>query len=304
MTPMSVDFQAYLDAKFPLDERSLNRDVRALFEALLGERAAARLLDIGAGTGASLDRLLALPGPARLEVTFVDRDGELLDLARRRAEPKLAAAGFAVGADREPLQARRATQTLTLAYRAADLGDYRPAATGHWDGIIAHALMDLLPPGRMARRMRDWLKPGGLVYATLNYDGGTVLFPGFHDAGFEDAVLAHYDASMARQLDGEACGGAQSGRRLHAALLAAGFELLAYGSSDWNITPCRGAYRDDDARCLRALLDMIHDEAQRSGRFDAGTLDAWWQLRREQIDGRQLGLIIHQLDLLARKPAA
>ena len=40
-----------------------------------------------------------------------------------------------------------------------------------------------------------------------------------------------------RRVDGQATGGAYCGRRLHELLPEYGFDILAHGSSDWNIAP-------------------------------------------------------------------
>ena len=301
---MSSAFADYLDAKYPLDERSLNRDVRAVFESALRSHAAVRVLDIGCGSGASLCRLLQAGLNGRVELTGVDRDPELLQLARSRAVHDLEMADFELSRSTEVIQARRNREAITLRFEAADLAGYEPEQPGTHDAVIAQALMDLLPVQSMVERIRGWLAPAGLFYASLNYDGGTVLFPAHPKGEFEAALLGAYDASMARSVGGLPCGGAHAGRRLHAALTEAGFDILALGSSDWNITPYCGAYRDADEACLAALLDMIHGEGQRSGRFEPQQLDGWLSQRRTQLAQRKLGLIIHQIDLVAQKPAA
>ena len=299
---MSNAFCAYLDAKFPLDERSLNPAARSLFQMALQRRASAAVLDLGCGTGASLRRLLAAGGFVKLELTAIDRDAGVLAVARDAAVRTLREHGFSVAIRDDMVQAGQQGRQVTVRHVAADLQDFEPGWQNGYDAVIAHALMDLLPAPVMARRILDWLAPGGLFYATLNYDAGTTLFPPYRDAGLEAAVLSCYDASMERRAGGLTCGGAQTGRRLHAALVSAGYAVLAYGSSDWNITPYCGAYRDADEHCLTALLAMIHDEASRAGRFDPAALAAWHAQRQAQIRQRELGLIIHQIDLLGQKP--
>jgi SAM-dependent methyltransferase len=301
---MSVAFAEYLDAKYPLDERSLNGDVRALFESSLRSHSALRILDMGCGSGASLRRLLQAGLHGRIELTGVDRDADLLQRARDRIVHNLEMAEFELSMSAEVVEARRNRETVTLRFAAADLSTYEPAQSGIYDAVIAQALMDLLPLERMVERIRGWLAPAGLFYASLNYDAGTVLYPEYPSNQFEAALLDVYDASMARSVGGQPCGGAQSGRHLHAALSKVGFDILALGSSDWNITPYCGGYRDADELCLAALLDMIHGEGLRSGRFETQALDDWLGYRQAQLADSKLGLIIHQIDLVAQKPAA
>jgi SAM-dependent methyltransferase len=301
---MSIAFAEYLDAKYPLDERSLNRDVRALFESSLRSHSALRILDMGCGSGASLRRLLQSGLNGRVELTGVDRDADLLQLARDRIVHDLEMAEFELSRSAEVVDARRNREVVTLRLEAADLSAYEPSQSGIYDAVIAQALMDLLPLERMVERIRRWLAPAGLFYASLNYDAGTILYPAYGNGVFEAALLGVYDASMERWVDGQRCGGAHSGRRLHAALSEAGFDILALGSSDWNITPYCGAYRDADEVCLAALLDMIYGEGLRSGQFETRQLEDWLGDRQTQLANRKLGLIIHQIDFVAQKASA
>src|SRR5690606_31855445 len=78
---MEIDFAEYLAAKFGLDERSLNPDVRRVcFERLRGAKAL-RCLDVGTGTGAMVRRLAESEAGASLFVTALDRDPELIRIA-------------------------------------------------------------------------------------------------------------------------------------------------------------------------------------------------------------------------------
>lgn len=299
---MTATLRDYLDVKFALDERSLNPAVRTAFLASLRDRPSLAVLDLGTGSGASIWRLLNADLAADLDITAVDKDADLLDLAFKRTVVLLGAREFKVSSAPGAIQARRGKRGINISFVTADLKDFGPEGPGRYDAVIAHAVMDLLPMAPMAKRIAGWLRPRGVFYASLNYDGGTTLFPMYPDRELEGRILAVYDASMERQLDGQACGGACSGRRLHAALRELEFEVLAYGSSDWSLTPFHGRYRDRDDICLAALLEMIRDEAEKSGQVAAEALDTWYRRRTRQIETGELGLISHQIDLLAEKP--
>lgn len=296
---MPVSFAEYLEAKFDLDERSLNRDVRAAFEQELRRRPGPRCLDVGAGTGATLRRLLAVDCSAPLAMVAIDRDPLLLDLAREDAARRLRARGREVSVEAGGIDAP-GEPPITLRLHAGEFQDHRPEQA--YDLVVAHAFLDIVPLADALHRFAGWLVPGGLLYASLNYDGETTLLPTSDDAAFETQLLAHYHDSMERRrVDGRATGGAHCGRRLHRLLPAHGFEVLACGSSDWNITPFFGEYRGGDATCLQALVDMIAGEAQRSGLFDAARLERWRQERERGLREQRLGLVAHQLDVLARR---
>jgi hypothetical protein len=168
--------------------------------------------------------------------------------------------------------------------------------------LTAHAFLDLLPPARAVRILRALLAPGGLLHATLNYDGSTVLLPEDQDPGFERALLLAYDLSMERRcVDGEPSGGAFSGRRLRAELERGGFRLLGEGRSDWNVPPAGGPHEAGTACFLGALLGLIAGEGLRASGLDSGALRAWYGRRTADLASGRLGLVARNLDLLAAR---
>lgn len=296
---MPVGFAEYLEAKFDLDERSLDREVRAAFVQSLQRMPAVHCIDVGAGAGATFRRLVDAGLDMPLSVVALDRDPLLLEIAREDAARRLRARGREVSVEAGEVRAA-GEPACSLRLVASEFQDFRPARAPNV--VVAHAFLDIVPLADALRLFADWLEPGGLLYAGLNYDGETNLLPASEDEAFESTILAHYNDSMERRrVDGRPIGGAYSGRRLHRLLPAHGFEILACGSSDWSLTPHLGAYRAGDATCLQALLDMIGGEAQRSGLFDPGRLERWRADRLGCLRDRRLGLVAHQLDLLARR---
>ena len=295
---MPVAFADFLRAKFALDERSLNREVRGAFLDALRSLPQIECLDAGAGTCATLRRLLNSGLRTPLSLTALDRDPMLLDIARVEAAGWLRALSLEPHTEEGAIRTQGERPTL-IRFAAGELKDYRPE--GPCNVITAHAFLDIAPLPDSLRLFTAWLQPGGYLYASGNYDGDTVLLPVYDDAAFEASLLAHYNQTMEQRcVDGEATGGARCGRRLHRLLPEYGFDLLAYGSSDWSITPFLGEYRDGDAVCLEALLEMIGGEGQSSGLFRQDRLERWREHRLRLLRQRRLGLIIHQLDLLAR----
>ncbi len=300
---MSLAFSDYLDAKFELDERSFNADVRGALILRLGAKASLNCLDVGMGTGAGLPRLLN-DCTASLTITGLDIRAELVESARQNFAQCLHELNFHPRQRQAyKIDGRRGERVVTADFLCTSLQAFDPPLPIAYDLITAHAFMDLVPLAPAIDCFARWLAPGGLFYATLNYDGGTTLFPAYADGRFESELLAVYDASMdSRRVDGAATGGSRCGLRMHTALQAAGFDIIAYGSSDWNLTPLHGAYRNRDAVCLRALLDLLGGEGERSAGIDARALAAWRDSRLRQLEANSLGLIIHQVDILAASP--
>ncbi len=294
----AAELARYLEAKALLDQRSLNPQVFAALREVLSGFPEAEVVDLGTGTGAMLRRLaLATSNPA-LVLIGVEREAVLAEAAVGYCWQALTAAGWECGPTESGFEARRGRCWRRFRFVHADCRKFNPNAPCQL--VCAHTFMDLVPPARILTQVADWLSPGGLFYATCNYDGGTTLFPGYSDPALEAELLVCYDRSMElRRLDGEATGGALCGRRLHQALVTGGWEILCFGSSDWNLTPLRGGYRDADDVVLEALLAMIRSEAKG---LDPKALEDWHRERLDQLRAGRLGLIIHQLDFLAARP--
>ncbi len=311
--PAAIDTLAYLEAKYPLDSVSLNRRVRRRFRRRLERLESPRLLDLGTGTGAMLRRCLTLNLKGSPLLVGIDSDAGSLALAREKiallqGQPvAMPAAAGVQGAPRIRL--------LRLDLVKAALGRMPPTglAAGGFDCVTAHALMDLLP----LEPVIDWvwalLRPGGLFYASLNYEGLTKFLPAGAHRNFEAALLEEYNRSMdERRVAGLGSGGSRSGSRLLSALAGQGFSLLASGRSDWKIRPPHprpggsGGPGGDESVLLPTLLAMIYREALNRQSFPGrgGELESWYEGRMRAVRERRLGLRVRHLDVLAIKVPA
>lgn len=301
------DFADFLDAKFDLDERSLAPEVRRGCFTRLARRDRLRCLDLGSGTGAMLRRVLDAQLPARdIELVALDRDPYLLALARARLAAFLCGRGFVVrdepassAHDDARIEASDGRRRVGLRFACREAERFEPQPGERFDLVTAHAFLDLVPMRPLLEGIAGWLAADGLLWATLNYDGGTALFPPYADAAFETRLLERYDASMEeRRVDGRPTGGARSGRRLHAMLPQAGFAIVAYASSDWNAVPHDdGRVRVDDAVVVSVLLEALLRENE--SHCEHERLRAWYLDRRRLQQARRLGAIVHQIDVLA-----
>jgi SAM-dependent methyltransferase len=331
------DMPAYLEAKAVVDEPSLNPGLLARFRRLLEADPSPRLLDLGTGTGAMLRRLLGFELQGRPLLCGLDTEPRCLELAaghiaeelasrQYRVEPAgipetggvkprlpagvkarlpedvKAGAGGACASAVHRVRGEREGQCIEVRLAAGDLfapGALLPFEETQFDFVTAHAFLDLLPLSPAIDVIRGALRPGGVLYATSNYDGTTALLPPYGNEAFEEALLSAYDRSMeARRVGGARTGGALSGRRLYGALDRSGFRLAGAGSSDWNVLPEQGRHGVGQARFLKSILGMIAAEGLRAA-LDPGALRSWYRERIAAVDAGRLGLVVHQLDLLA-----
>jgi hypothetical protein len=310
-------FARYLAAKQTVDDRSLNAGVWQAWGRALAAAPPARplhLLELGAGIGTMIERLLAADfldrAPTALALTALDVAPELLAEAAARLPPWATAHGWqsaAPAADCLNLTRRRPdglTQTVSLHFLAATLNDYlasTPAAPA-WDALSAHAFLDLIDLARVLPPLLARLRPGGWGYFSLNFDGLTLFEPPL-DPPLDAAIVRRYHAAMdaPRLPEGRAAAGSHSGRRLLTLLPQAGADIAAAGASDWVVFPQAGSYPADEAYFLHHIQHFVAETLAADPEIDPTELARWLTARRAQIEAGELIFIAHQLDVLTQR---
>lgn len=197
------------------------------------------------------------------------------------------------------------------------------------DLLIAHAFLDLLPMPESLPKLFSLLKPGGLAWLTINFDGITTLEPPFRlpDSSADDIRLSDSRQPSAPQsavdirlsasqsvpesvdslierlyhqtMDTRPTGGdSRSGRHLFKHLEQAGAEILAAGASDWVVYPVKGQYPADEAYFLHFILHFFETSLANHPELDPRLLEEWLKQRRAQIERAELVYIAHQMDFL------
>jgi len=297
MTPeaMTYAYTRFLAAKKSVDDRALNRPVLDELRRLVppGEP---RILEIGAGLGTMVARLLEWEVVTAGEYTLLDVDPRLLQDSRAWLCDWAAGRGVAA----RPLPDGVQLGDLRVRLVEAELGDHLEAGHGEpADVLIANAVLDLVDVPAVLPGLLRLLVPGGGYWFTVNFDGESIFQP---DHPSDDAVLGAYHGNMdSRVRYGRPAGESRTGRHLFGHLRAAGAPPLAAGSSDWVVLAGPdGTYPGDEAYFVGAILQTVEDALGGPG-APAG-LAGWLADRRRQLAAGELVYLAHQLDLAGRSP--
>jgi SAM-dependent methyltransferase len=295
---MTSGYARYLAAKTTVDDRALNRHVLAELRRLM-PAGPPRVLEVGAGLGTMVARLLDWNVVGTGEYILLDTDRQLLDHSRRWLRDWAAARGLRSDLWPDGLQ----VGDLRVRLVHAELGRYLETDHGaQTDVLIANAVLDLVDVPAILPGLLRLLAPGGVYWFTINYDGESIFAPGHpHD----DQVMQAYHRDMDERVRyGRPAGESRTGRHLFDQLRAAGAPALAAGSSDWvvNAGP-DGDYPGDEAGFLRSILGTIQDALRsRPDWVDPADLADWLAVRRRQLAAGELVYIAHQLDFAGRSP--
>jgi len=296
--PMTSGYARYLAAKTTVDDRALNRHVLAELRRLM-PAGPPRVLEIGAGLGTMVARLLDWGAIGAGEYILLDADRQLLDCSRRWLRDWAAARGLRSDLLPDGLQ----VGDLRVRLVHAELGRYLEAGHGTLaDVLIANAVLDLVDVPAVLPGLLRLLIPGGVYWFTINYDGESIFVPGHpHD----DQVMQAYHRDMDERVRyGRPAGDSRTGRRLFHYLRDAGAPAVAAGSSDWVVSAGPdGKYPDDEAYFLRSIVSTIQNALRsREDRVEPADLADWLAARGRQLAAGELVYIAHQLDFVGRSP--
>jgi SAM-dependent methyltransferase len=259
----------WLALREPYDRAARSSDLAERFANALGP--AARIFDLGCGTGANLRYLAPKLAPQRW--LCLDRDRDLL----ARAEVLLG-----------PWQ-RKAEWQGEVRFAALDLATGLDSLTLEGAGVTASALLDLTSAAwldDLAKRCRR-----AAVLMALSFDGRLRWRPALAE---DDLVLARF---LQHQHSDKGFGpalGADAASHLAGRLEAAGHQVTT-ATSDWQL-----GLRD--RLLVQAMLDGVIAAAAEIQ--DDRRLADWAAQRRLQLARGELRLTVGHLDLLALPEAA
>jgi hypothetical protein len=323
--PDAYSFQRYLAAKRTVDDRALHRPTEDRLRRELADCGESgdetdgrdtdpcRVLEVGAGVGSTLTRLLDRNClPASVDYTLLDSDPANLDAARDRlaawVEERGATQHGAAPGEDGPLRLAYDGTTVTVRFVAADAFAFvADRSAGAYDLLVAQAFLDLFDLAEALPPLLRVVASGGLVYAPITFDGESVFEPTPDDLP-DDTVRDAYHATMDAPDRG---GSATTGRTLLTALPAHGASLLSAGASDWVVHPDpAGGYPADEAYFCHHIVDTVAgavgsvldgDRAvEPPGGLTHADLDRWVETRHRQVERGELVYVAHGYDVLAR----
>ena len=266
----------YLEAKQSVDDRALSPRVRKRLLAELPDEP--HILEAGCGTGTMVPRLHRW-GVETGTYRGVDRSAAVLEHAREQRGAEL---------DAEPIDEGFRVDDFDVRFEQGN-------ALSVFDGeqadlLVAASFLDLVPIREAFAAFEDALRPGGLVYAPLTFDGGTIFQP---DHPADQAIEAAYHDDI----DGRSGRDAHAGRHVLDHLRERGGRLLSVASSDWIVWPRTGAYPAAERDFLAAILGFVADAVG-----DHPEADDWLRTRWRELETGVLSYTAHQYDFLYQTP--
>lgn len=297
-----IDFPRYLAAKVSVDDRALNRQV---WEQLVASVAALdqsqplRFLELGCGIGTMVERLLEWGLAERVDYLGIDVQEENIHHAITRLGGWASAHGFKLAKTTLGYDIAKGNIHWDIQFKVADSKTYQ-APQNSYDLLIAQAFLDLIDIPKALPGFSRLLKPYGLFYFTINFDGETIFEP-VADEAVETEIINLYHKTMdERRIAGELSGDSRTGRHLFTHLRSGGAQILAAGASDWVVYPGTQGYPADEAYFLECILDFFEDALSDHPGLDPAAFNDWLNLRRTQIQQNELTYIAHQLDFCGR----
>lgn len=289
---MEYSFPHYLLSKQSVDDRALNKDVLKMLQANLPSQPI-RVIEVGAGIGTMLRRLIRWDVIRKAEYILVDELAENIEYASAWIPQFASEAGLGVerGVENQ-LRVFDQTHDVQIRLERADVFDFIQKNQEPADLLIAHAFLDLLPMPESLPKLFSLTK--NLAWLTINFDGVTSLEPTI-DVALDKQIERLYHQTMDTRPTG---GDSNSGRHLFGHLKNVGAEILAAGASDWVVHATNGKYMEDEEYFLHFILHFFEESLTGHAELDANVFADWLTKRRAQIGRGELVYIAHQMDFL------
>ena len=320
--PDSYSFERYLEAKRTVDARALNRRVSATLHDRLEDLAVGpQILEIGVGTGPTIKRALEWPLLGHVRYTAVETDPDLVETAVENLAESARQGGLSAERSGRSLRIEATTEagggdgtgdigagqepswdSFTVEFLPEDGFAILDRSDGEFDLVVGQAFVDLTDVETAVDSVFQALRPGGLAYFPITFDGTTAFEPTV-DPDLDERIERRYHRRMdTTEKAGGHTGDSRAGRHLLVAIPEAGGRVLAAGGSDWIVRPTEDGYVGDEAYFLHHLVETVRSALVDDGVIGSDRLNEWARRRHEQIDAEELIYLTHQLDVLASCP--
>ncbi len=307
MTEISRErFLKYLATKKAIDDRSINKRVWDTLRESVAKsqlKGFIKIFEAGCGIGTMIERIVDWKPAPRVLYTGIDASSECITEALNRLRRLCTETGLELVEEKSGrLTLQNQEFSLTLELITSDLFDYLPenSTPGSWDLLMAHSFLDLVDITKAMPLFLSVVRPEGLVYFTLNFDGLTAFEPVI-DRTLDGEIVRLYHETMDRRLvKGRPTGGSRTGRSLLGLLKDHHVRILDSGSSDWICVAEEKVYGMDEAFFLHFIVDTVGEALSGHPRLDRERFSRWLEQRHRQIESGRLIFIAHQLDVVGR----
>ena len=291
---MEYSFPHYLLSKQSVDDRALNKDVLNALKANLPQQPF-RIIEVGAGIGTMLRRLVRWDVIRHGEYVMVDEMAENIDYASEWIPKWAKETGLSVeGRGGKRFRISDEARDIQIRLEQSDVFDFIQRNQEPADLLIAHAFLDLLPMPESLMKLLSITR--SLAWLTVNFDGLSVLEPVI-DAALDEKIERLYHETMDRRPTG---GDSRSGRNLFNHLRGTGAEILATGASDWVVYAVNGSYPEEEEYFLNFILHFFEVSLTGHAGLNSESFTRWLRKRHVQVERGELVYIAHQLDFLVR----
>lgn len=291
---MDYSFPHYLLSKQTVDDRALNRGVLDALRTNLPANPI-RIIEVGAGIGTMLRRLVRWDILREAEYVLVDEMAENIEYAREWLPEWAGKTGLSTDKGGNSVRVYDEAREITVRFECADVFRFIQKNQNPADLLIAHAFLDLLPMPESLPKLLSLTR--SLAWLTINFDGMTTFEPTI-DTQFETQIERLYHETMDTRPTG---GNSRAGRHLFEHLRTEDALVLAAGASDWVVYALNGTYPADEKYFLQFILHFFEESLSEHPELDAAAFADWLTKRRTQIERGQLVYIAHQMDFLVKR---
>lgn len=297
MVNETFDYVQYLDVKKNIDDRSLNKAVWNDFANWLRARnelgAELRCLEIGAGIGTMIERLLEACLLRQCHYIALEPESLFKKAAQVRLRSWANAHGVVFEINAEGIWSLSGKDLgLTIEWLEADADQINQLFNKEsFDLLLSHAVIDLLPVPTVMPVILSKLKQAGGFYFSLNFSGETSFLPSDHsDAG----IAKNYHKDMDTRFPELDWQPSLTGDALPKWLENYGCQKVINGESDWYLSDKN--HTSGDGLFIKNILDTIKKAlAGMSG------LEDWLNKRYKQLQQKQLEIKISNSDCFGLK---